>query len=80
MAQFFNFKEDYFGLNDKEVDRNTELYGLNIYTKKDINKTRKNTRSKTNKKRISRQIHIFRIIQRHTRNVGRCILLHRLHI
>lgn len=35
MAQFFNFKEDYFGLNDKEVDRNTELYGLNIYTKKD---------------------------------------------
>ncbi len=35
MAQFFNFKEDYFGLNDKEVEKNTELYGLNIYTKKD---------------------------------------------
>lgn len=35
MAQFFNFKEDYFGLNDKDVERNTELYGLNIYTKKE---------------------------------------------
>lgn len=35
MAQFFNFKEDYFGLNDKEIERNTELYGLNIYTKKE---------------------------------------------
>ena len=35
MAQFFNFKEDYFGLTDKDVDRNTELYGLNVYTKKD---------------------------------------------
>ena len=36
MAQFFNFKEDYFGLNDKDIQRNTELYGLNIYTKKEI--------------------------------------------
>ena len=35
MAQFFNFKEDYFGLNDKDIQRNTELYGLNIYTKKE---------------------------------------------
>lgn len=35
MAQFFNFKEDYFGLTDKEVEKNTELYGLNIYTKRE---------------------------------------------
>lgn len=35
MAQFFNFKEDYFGLTDKDVEKNTELYGLNVYTKKD---------------------------------------------
>lgn len=35
MAQFFNFKEDYFGLTDKEVEKNTELYGLNVYTKKE---------------------------------------------
>ena len=33
MAQFFNFKEDYFGLNESDIERNTELYGLNIYTK-----------------------------------------------
>lgn len=38
MAQFFNFKEDYFGLNDKDIQRNTELYGLNIYTKKEDEK------------------------------------------
>ncbi len=38
MAQFFNFKEDYFGLNDKDIERNTELYGLNIYTKKETEK------------------------------------------
>lgn len=38
MAQFFNFKDDYFGLNDKDIERNTELYGLNIYTKKETNK------------------------------------------
>lgn len=38
MAQFFNFKEDYFGLNDKDIQRNTELYGLNIYTKKEKGK------------------------------------------
>ncbi len=38
MAQFFNFKEDYFGLNDKDIQRNTELYGLNIYTKKEKEK------------------------------------------
>ena len=35
MAQFFNFKEDYFGLTDKDVAENTETYGLNIYTKND---------------------------------------------
>ena len=35
MAQFFNFKEDYFGLTDKDVEKNTEMYGLNIYTKND---------------------------------------------
>lgn len=35
MAQFFNFKEDYFGLTDKDVAKNTEMYGLNIYTKND---------------------------------------------
>ncbi len=33
MAQFFNFKEDYFGLTDADVEKNTELYGYNIYTK-----------------------------------------------
>lgn len=33
MARFFNFKEDYFGLNEHEAQSNTELYGLNIYTK-----------------------------------------------
>ena len=38
MAQFFNFKEDFFGLNDKDIQRNTELYGLNIYTKKEKQK------------------------------------------
>ena len=38
MAQFFNFKEDYFGLNDKDIQRNTELYGLNIYTQKEKEK------------------------------------------
>ncbi len=33
MAQFFNFKDDYFGLTDADIERNTELYGYNIYTK-----------------------------------------------
>lgn len=33
MAQFFNFKEDYFGLTENEIEKNTKLYGLNIYTK-----------------------------------------------
>ncbi len=33
MAQFFNFKGDYFGLTESDIDRNTELYGYNIYTK-----------------------------------------------
>ena len=40
MAQFFNFKEDYFGLTDKDVEKNTELYGHNIYTKKDAPRER----------------------------------------
>lgn len=35
MAQFFNFKGDYFGLTDADIEKNTELYGYNIYTKKD---------------------------------------------
>lgn len=38
MAQFFNFKGDYFGLNDKDIERNTELYGLNVYTKREKEK------------------------------------------
>ena len=25
MAQFFNFKEDYFGLTDNEIEKNTKL-------------------------------------------------------
>lgn len=33
MAQFFNFKGDYFGLTESDIDRNTELYGYNVYTK-----------------------------------------------
>ena len=33
MAQFFNFKEDYFGLTETEIEKNTKLYGLNVYTK-----------------------------------------------
>lgn len=33
MAQFFNFKDDYFGLTSKDVEKNIETYGLNIYTK-----------------------------------------------
>ena len=33
MAQFFNFKEDYFGLTESEIEKNTKLYGLNVYTK-----------------------------------------------
>lgn len=33
MAQFFNFKGDYFGLTDEEVESKAELYGYNIYTK-----------------------------------------------
>ncbi len=35
MAQFFNFKGDYFGLTDADIEKNTELYGYNVYTKKD---------------------------------------------
>ncbi len=35
MAQFFNFKDDYFGLSDSDIERNTELYGYNVYTKKE---------------------------------------------
>lgn len=33
MAQFFNFKGDYFGLTEDEVENRAELYGYNIYTK-----------------------------------------------
>ncbi len=33
MAQFFNFKGDYFGLTESDIEKNTELYGYNIYTK-----------------------------------------------
>ena len=33
MAQFFNFKGDYFGLTDDEVENRADLYGYNIYTK-----------------------------------------------
>lgn len=35
MAQFFNFKGDYFGLTDADIDRNTEMYGYNVYTKQE---------------------------------------------
>ncbi len=35
MAQFFNFQGDYFGITEKEVQKNTELYGYNIYSKSD---------------------------------------------
>lgn len=33
MAQFFNFKGDYFGLTDVDIEKNTDLYGYNVYTK-----------------------------------------------
>lgn len=33
MSQFFNFKEDYVGLSENEIEENTRLYGLNTYTK-----------------------------------------------
>lgn len=33
MAQFFNFKGDYFGLTESDIEKNTELYGYNVYTK-----------------------------------------------
>lgn len=33
MAHFFNFKQDYFGLTESEVDKNLSLYGLNTYSK-----------------------------------------------
>ena len=35
MAQFFDFKSDYFGLTDADIEKNVDLYGYNIYTKKD---------------------------------------------
>ena len=35
MAQFFNFKGDYFGLTDADIERNTEMYGYNVYTKQE---------------------------------------------
>lgn len=33
MAQFFNFKQDFFGLTDNEIEEKEKLYGQNIYTK-----------------------------------------------
>lgn len=33
MAQFFNFKQDFFGLTDSEIEEKEKLYGLNVYTK-----------------------------------------------
>ena len=33
MAQFFNFKGEYFGLTETDIERNTELYGYNVYTR-----------------------------------------------
>lgn len=33
MAQFFNFKEDYYGLTESDIEKNIALYGFNIYTK-----------------------------------------------
>lgn len=33
MAKFFNFNGEYFGLTESDIDRNTELYGYNVYTK-----------------------------------------------
>lgn len=33
MAHFFNFKQDYFGLTESEVEKNLSLYGLNTYSK-----------------------------------------------
>lgn len=30
----FNFKGDYFGLTESDVQKNIDLYGYNIYTKK----------------------------------------------
>ncbi len=35
MAQFFNFREDYYGLTEKEIEKNTAMYGLNKYSKRD---------------------------------------------
>ena len=33
MAQFFDFKGDYFGLTESDIEKNTDLYGYNVYTK-----------------------------------------------
>ena len=33
MAQFFNFKQDHYGLTESEVEKNIALYGFNTYTK-----------------------------------------------
>ncbi|MBE6889663.1 MAG: cation-transporting P-type ATPase [Ruminococcaceae bacterium] len=33
MARFFNFSGDYYGLTESNIEKNTELYGYNIYTK-----------------------------------------------
>lgn len=33
MAQFFNFKQDYYGLTESDVEKNIALYGFNTYTK-----------------------------------------------
>lgn len=40
MAQFLNFEGDYLGLNEQEVERSIELYGLNRYSAKDKGKNK----------------------------------------
>lgn len=33
MAQFFNFKGEYYGLTDNDIEKNTETYGYNVYSR-----------------------------------------------
>lgn len=40
MAQFYNFKGDYYGLTDEDIKQNTEMYGFNIYKKNEPEKQR----------------------------------------
>lgn len=35
MAQFFNFKQDYYGLTEEEIDNKLSMYGLNTYYRDD---------------------------------------------